>query len=110
MPHRTKLGLKAKEAAMPFYLVLLAYGLAVGFAFLLLYRFEPVHWALHTLSLVAALALGLVRLPHEFTTAEGTLLVGTVFLFLFTWGAFAPFFYRWHYDGHPHDHSAHHKV
>ncbi|MDZ7639981.1 MAG: hypothetical protein U5J83_17315 [Bryobacterales bacterium] len=91
---------------MPFFLVILAYGSAVALAFLLLYRFEPLHWALHVLCLIAALAIGLVKLPSELTTPEGTLAVGAVFFFLFTWGAFAPFFYRWHYHGH--DRSAHH--
>ena len=93
---------------MPFYFVLLSYGLAVAVAFLLLYRFEPVHWALHIISLIAALAIGFVTLPPELTTPEGTLVVGSAFSFLFTWGAFAPFFYRWHYHGQ--EHSAHHTV
>lgn len=93
---------------MPFYLVLLAYGLTVAVAFLLLYRFGPVHWAFHTISLIAALAIGFVKLPPELTTPEGTVAVGSAFLFLFTWGAFAPIFHRWHY--HRQGHSTHHTV
>lgn len=93
---------------MPFSLVLLAYGLAVALALLLLYRFEPVHWALHVLSVVAAFAIGLVRLPVGLATPEATVTIGTVFLFLFTWGAAAPFFRFWHFDGGGRQHSAHH--
>lgn len=87
---------------MPIYLVLLAYGLAFVLALLLLYRFEPLHWSLHLASVLVALAIGMWKLPPVLTTPEGTLAVGAVFLFLFTWGAFAPFFHRWHYHGHHH--------
>ena len=93
---------------MPFYLVLLAYGSAAAVAVLLLYRFEPIHWVLHVISLIAALAIGFMKLPPELTTPEGTLVVGAAFSFLFIWGAFAPFFHRWHY--HAQKHSAHHTV
>lgn len=95
---------------MSFSLVLLAYGCATALAFLLLYRYEPVHWALHVLSLIAAMALDFVRLPQNLSGPEGTVFTGTIFLFLFCWGAFAPFFYKWHYRRHDEDHSAHHKA
>ncbi len=87
---------------MPIYFVLFAYGLALGTALLLLYRFEPLPWQWHLASLMVALGIGMLRLPPVLSTPEGTLAVGMVFVFLFSWGGLAPFFHRWHYHGDEH--------
>jgi hypothetical protein len=82
---------------MSVYLVVLCYGAAAVAALLLLYRFEPTRWIWHVLSLCLALAVGLVQLPERLSSPAGTLAVGSLFVLLFFWGAFAPFFRKYHY-------------
>jgi hypothetical protein len=83
---------------MSVYWVVLSYGVAVTVALVLLYRFEPVHWIWHILSVCAALGVGLVRLPPTLSSPAATVVVGSLFMFLFTWGAFAPLFRKHHFQ------------
>lgn len=87
------------------YLVALCYSSALALALVLLWYFGPKHWYWHVLSVVAALALGMVPLPGPWSSPEATLAVGWVFLFLFTWGIAGPFFVLAH---HPPFHGHHH--
>lgn len=73
-------------------IVALCYGSALLLALALLWRFGAKSWYWHVLSIVAALALGLVPLPAQFNTPQGTLCVGWVFFFLAVWGIAAPVF------------------
>jgi hypothetical protein len=82
---------------MSIYWVALCYGVAAALAFLLLYRFEPVGWIWHLIAVSGALVIGLAPLPPQWSTPQGTLAVGSAFLFLVLWGSFFPLFRRFHY-------------
>lgn len=56
----------------------------------LLWHFGVQHWYWHVLSIVAALALGLARLPDPFSQPAYSLVVGWFFTALFLWGVAAP--------------------
>jgi len=72
--------------------VILAYGCSGVLALLLLYLSGPRRWYWHLLSVLLALVIGLVPLPKSLNTPQGSLWIGVVFVFLFLWGAAAPFF------------------
>jgi hypothetical protein len=70
----------------------LVYGAAALIALALLYFVRARSWYWHVLSVLAALAVGLVPIPPKYNTTQGTLVVGSFFVFLLLWGVAAPFF------------------
>ncbi len=82
------------------WIVALAYLTAVACASVLLYWFGPKAWYWHVLSVVAALALGLIPVPHEVRGPAVDLTIGFMFLLLLIWGAGAPFADRPHRERH----------
>ena len=68
------------------------YGAAALITLALLYFFRARAWYWHVLSVLVALAVGLIPIPPKYNTAQGTLVVGSVFVFLLLWGVSAPFF------------------
>jgi hypothetical protein len=77
-------------------LVAVVYGSALVLVLALLYFFQA-KWYWHALSVLAAIAIGLM--PPMETWRPPDLLVGFVFFFLFVWGFGVPFFRTHHY--HP---------
>lgn len=74
--------------------VLVCYGGAALVALLLLLVFRAKSWYWHVLSILAALVVGLVPIPPQLNTPQGSLIIGSVFTFLLLWGVAAPFFRR----------------
>ncbi len=74
--------------------VIIAYGAAAVLALFWLYRSGTKAWYWHLASAVIALAIGLVPIPEQFNTPVVSLIIGTVFVFLFSWALAAPFFAR----------------
>jgi hypothetical protein len=72
--------------------VFLAYGFAALLAVLLLLIFRAKSWYWHALSVLVALVIGLIPIPEQFNTPQGTLAIGSIFTFLFFWGVAAPLF------------------
>jgi hypothetical protein len=72
--------------------IILAYGSAVTGALLALYLFRAQAWYWHVISILAALAVGLMPPPAGWSGSWFDLLTGFVFTALFLWGAAAPFF------------------
>jgi hypothetical protein len=87
---------------MASYVVMLSYGAAVVLALALLYFLEPIRWYWHVLSVAVAFAIGLAPLPAEWHGPANDLIVGAVFLFLFTWGVCAPLFRKFHHQRERH--------
>ena len=84
-------------------MVLLAYAGAAALALALLYLLHA-RWFWHVLSVVAALAIGLlppgmIPIPAAWGMARD-MIVGSVFLFLIVWGLGAPLFRRHHQTPH----------
>jgi hypothetical protein len=75
-------------------LVILAYGIAFVLAIVLLRFFHGrhCHWYWHVAAIFGALAIGLVPPPERWASPALDLAVGSVFIFLFMWGAAAPLF------------------
>jgi len=75
-------------------LVILAYGIAFVLAIVLLRFFHGrhCHWYWHVAAIIGALAIGLVPPPERWSGPILDLAIGTVFVFLFMWGAAAPLF------------------
>ncbi len=71
-------------------IVMGCYGSAALLSLYLLWHFGVQHWYWHTLSILAAFALGLARLPDPFTQPAYSLLIGWFFTALFLWGVAAP--------------------
>ncbi len=71
--------------------VILAFGISAVLALLLLYISGPKAWYWHVLAGAVALGVGLVPIPEQYNTPTGTLVVGTVFVFLMVWAVAAPF-------------------
>lgn len=82
-------------------LVGVVYSAALLFALALLYFF-PVKWYWHVLSVIGALAIGLM--PPIEAWRPPDLLVGFVFVLLFVWGIGGPLM-KWF---HLHPHIEHH--
>lgn len=83
--------------------VVLAYSCAVFLALELLYKFHARAWYWHVLSVAAALALGMARLPEQWSGPSVDLLIGSIFVFLMVWGLAAPLFRKhrhFHYEKH----------
>jgi hypothetical protein len=78
-------------------LAVLVYLLAMGIPIYLLYRFHPQAWYWHTLSVLAALAMGLIPIPFAFQKPEFDLLFGFIFILLMFWGAGGLIFFRAHH-------------
>ncbi len=78
------------------------YGLSLLLALGLLYRYHTA-WYWHGLSLVAALALGLLPIPAAYQPPD--LAIGGMFLFLLVWGTGLPLFRSHHEHAH---HTPHH--
>lgn len=72
--------------------LLLAYGAAIFLPLWLLYVFHARSWFWHALSVAAALSIGFTPVPPEWNRPTTDVLIGFVVLFLFVWGAAAPFF------------------
>ena len=70
------------------------YGGAALIALALLYFLRARAWYWHVLSLVVALTVGLIPIPPKYNTTQGTLVIGSVFVFFLLWGVAAPFFGR----------------
>jgi hypothetical protein len=77
-------------------LVALCYGSATLISLFLLWHFGVQRWYWHGLSVIAALVLGLMRMPSILGTQYGTLVVGWIFTVLFFWGVAAPLFAHRH--------------
>ena len=84
--------------------VALAYGTSVAVAFACLYVFRAKAWYLHALSVAAAFGLGVTPLPASWHTPRHDVIVGSIFLLLFVWGAAAPFFRGRAHETHAHSH------
>jgi thiol:disulfide interchange protein len=84
-------------------LAVLVYLLAMGIPIFLLYRFHSQAWYWHTLSVLAAIALGFTPIPVEFQKPEFDLLFGFVFIVLMIWGAGGLILFRQHH------HTPHHE-
>lgn len=67
-------------------LAVLAYLAGLAIPVFLLVHFGASHWWWHTLSILAALALGLAPLPGTMHGPVMDLAFGFVFIFLMTWG------------------------
>ena len=87
-------------------LVFSCYGSAALIALFALWRFGVQHWYWHALSTVAALAIGLARLPEPWSQPLYTLGVGWLFTALFLWGVAAPVAAALHHS--PDMHLRHH--
>jgi hypothetical protein len=77
---------------MQTWIVFMAYGGAVVLALLFLWIFRRKAWYLHVLALLIAFGVGLTPLPEGWQGRMTDIFVGSLFLFLFTWGICAPFF------------------
>lgn len=67
--------------------VILLYAAILAFVLFLLYRFEPISWYWHALSVAASLGIGLMPPPAGWQGPKYDLLFGATFLLLFAWGA-----------------------
>jgi hypothetical protein len=83
-------------------LVGVIYGLCLVLALALLYFF-PVRWYWHALGLVAAVVVGLIPLPWDYGPRD--LMIGSVFLVLFVWGAGFPLVRKHHVPLHQARHA-----
>ncbi len=81
---------------MPTIVVFAAYGASVAVAALLLFFFHARAWYWHLLSVLAAMAVGLVRMPEGLRGPGADLTVGAVFLLLFAWGIGGPVVHAFH--------------
>ncbi len=72
--------------------IFLTYGGAALLALVLLYFARARRWYWHILSILVALVIGLVPIPEQLNTPQGSLYIGFAFTFLFLWGLAAPFF------------------
>jgi len=72
--------------------IFLSFGGAALLALLLLYFGRARRWYWHVLSILVALVIGLVPVPQQLNTPQGSLYIGSVFTFLMLWGLAAPFF------------------
>lgn len=70
------------------------YGSSALLALLVLYFSRPRPWYMHGLSILLALAVGLVPIPPKYNNPQSTFVIGFVFVFLILWGIAAPFFRR----------------
>jgi hypothetical protein len=84
-------------------LAVLVYLLAMGIPIYLLCRFHPQAWYWHSLSILAAIALGFTPLPMELQKPEFDLFFGFTFIAMMIWGAGGLILFR------PHHHTHHHK-
>lgn len=87
---------------MPATVVLAVYGSSAILALALLYFLRCRHWYWHVAALLVSLGIGLFPLPEAWHTPPRELTIGGLFLFLFLWGAGAPFFPRHHAHAHHH--------
>jgi hypothetical protein len=85
-------------------LAVLVYLLAIGIPIFLLYRFQSQACYWHILSILAAVALGLIPIPIEFQKPQFDLLFGFAFITLMIWGAGGLIIFRprrhHHYEKH----------
>ena len=81
----------------------LVYLLAMAIPIGLLYRFHSQAWYWHTLSVLAAVALGFIPIPVTLQKPEFDMLFGFTFIMLMIWGAGGLILYR------PHHHTPHHE-
>lgn len=72
--------------------VFLAYGASVAVSLLLLWRFRARPWYWHVFSVLLAFAIGLAPPVPSLSSPQWDLAIGSVFTFLFLWGAAAPLF------------------
>ena len=72
--------------------VMIAFGCAFLLALMLLFFKGPRRWYWHILSLLVALGVGLTPVPAKLNTPQGSMIIGSVFTFLFVWGVAAPLF------------------
>jgi len=77
--------------------ILLTYGLAVCLALYFLKAFHSRHWYWHVAAVVLAFGIGLTPTPENWSSPKLDLAIGSVFVFLFLWGAGAPFFRPQHH-------------
>jgi hypothetical protein len=75
-------------------MVLLVYSISAALALLLLLIFRAKSWYWHVLSVLLAMAVGLVPRNPDWNTANADLAFGAVFTFLLLWGIAAPLFRR----------------
>ncbi len=83
-------------------LAVLVYLLAMGIPIFLLYLCKSQAWYWHTLSVLAAVALGFAPIPVSMQKPEFDLLFGFAFIALMIWGAGGLILFR------PHEHHHHH--
>ena len=87
---------------MPIFLVVLVYLVAIGLPVALLYFFRAQAWYWHTLSLAAALCLGLLPMPAGWESAGMTLLFAFTFAVLMIWGIGGLVLFRPHHKHEKH--------
>jgi hypothetical protein len=86
-------------------LAVLVYLLAMGIPIFLLYHFHSQAWYWHTLSVMAAVAMGFVPIPTAFQKPEFDLLFGFVFILLMIWGAGGLILFRTQHAPHHEKHA-----
>ena len=91
---------------MPGTTVFAVYASAAIIALALLHFFRAAHWYWHALSVLVALAIGLIPLPAAWQKPHIDLAIGGVFLFFLVWGVCAPLFPDHHDHHHPRPHHA----
>jgi hypothetical protein len=89
--------------------VVLTYGLVVGFSLLILWLFEPIRWYWHVIVLASAIGILFAPIPAMLQSQTGDVLIGSVFLMLFTLGVAAPLFRNFHHHHHHHHAQPHAK-
>jgi len=83
-------------------IVFAVYGSVIVVALAVLHFFRARRWYWHALSVLLALVIGLMPMPAGWNTPAHELSIGSVFLFLFVWGACAPLFPRHGHGGERH--------
>jgi hypothetical protein len=86
-------------------LAVLVYLLAMGIPIFLLYRFHSQAWYWHTLSVLAAVALGFFPIPFALQNPKFDLLFGFTFIVLMIWGAGGLILFRTHHTPHHEKHA-----
>jgi hypothetical protein len=84
---------------VPLFAPLLAYGIALLAALALIRYFHGshCHWYWHVLAVVVAFGIGLMPPPEKWSGPALDVTVGTLFVFLFIWGAAGPFAHPRHH-------------
>ncbi|HWB98589.1 MAG TPA: hypothetical protein VG672_17890 [Bryobacteraceae bacterium] len=80
--------------------VFLSYGVSLALAVLLLYFFHARSWYWHMLSVLCALALGLLPPLEKWQGPAYDLMLGSVFVFLLIWGIGGMLMFKTRHERH----------